>query len=309
MEIFLHRYIPNSIFAYWDCLLNVINFFLDLDWLDAQADLSILDESKGLNLQPFQIEDPLNLEDAADLLLDLIDNSNLDSSYLSSDISKNDLNNILNPSTQIKQQDASPLVPDFSLSSPYYESISEACSPASCSSEILNPCPSPGGVSSYSSIDDGGYESISEAFTPASTTSSGVTVTVCNNDMDTSSPEETLSIEEVTKSVRKRRFVKEDGKDIPKVHVTLKNVFHPYAKPATTKRSGGGKRERKKIQNKEAAARYRVKKRFEEQELSGVVEGLEQEQEELNKKHDDLLSEIKYLKKLMREVLQKKGVL
>lgn len=275
--------------------------------MDAQADLSILDGSKGLHLPAFQIDDPLNLENAADFLLDLIDNSNLDSSYLSSDVSKSDLNNIFNPSTQIELSDASPKV---SVSSPYYESISEASSPASSNSEILYPdvCLSPGGISS---VDDGGYESISEAFTPASPGSvldpGTITVTVCDMDTSSSPADKMLSIEEVTRSVRKRRFVN-DGKEIPKVHVTLKDAFHPYAKPAPAKRSGG-KRERKKIQNKEAAARYRIKKRVEEQQISGVVEGLEQEQEELNKKHDELLSEIKYLKKLMREVLEKKGVL
>lgn len=281
---------------------DLITGLPDLDWLDAQADLSVLDGSKGLNIQPFEIEDPINLEDAA-LLLDLIDNSNLDASYLSSDLPKADLHDILNSSTPIEQQFPSSDVPDLPMSSPFYEPICDASSPASCSSGIV--CPSPGGSSS---IDDGGYESISEASTPASFDSGGVTVTVCDMDV-TNVPTEALCFDEVTQSVRKRKYVRDSLKEIPKVKVTLKDSFHPYAKAAQPSKRPLGKKERKKVQNKEAAARYRIKKRIEEGQLSGEVEGLEKEQEGLRKKHDDLLSEIKYLKNLMREVLQKKGIL
>jgi len=282
---------------------DLITGLPDLDWLDAQADLSVLDETKGLNIQPFEIEDPLTLDDA-DLLLDLIDNSNLDASYLSSDLSKADLQDILNSSTPIEQQIASSEVPDLPMSSPFYEPIYEVSSPASCTSGGV--CPSPGGSSN---IDDGGYESISEASTPASfADSGGVTVTVCDMDV-TSIPAEALCFDEVTQSVRRRKYVRDNRKEIPKVKVTLKDAFHPCARAAPSSKRSVGKKERKKVQNKEAAARYRIKKRIEEGQLSGEVEGLEKEQEVLRKKHDDLLSEIKYLKNLMREVLQKKGIL
>ncbi|KAG8179739.1 hypothetical protein JTE90_025072 [Oedothorax gibbosus] len=281
---------------------DLITGLPDLDWLDAQADLSVLDESKGFNIQPFEIEDPLNPDDA-DLLLDLIDNSILNASYLSSDLCKANLQDILSSSTHIEQPIASSKVSDLPMSLPFYEPICEVSSPTSCTSGSV--CPSPSGSSS---IDDGFYESISEASSPASfADSAGVTVTVCDMDV-TSIKAEPMCLDEVTQSVRRRKYVRDNLKEIPKVKVTLKDAFHPYAKAAPSKRSLG-KKERKKVQNKEAAARYRIKKRIEEGHLSGEVEDLEKEQEGLRKKHDDLLSEIKYLKNLMKEVLQKKGIM
>ncbi|GFY48495.1 cyclic AMP-dependent transcription factor ATF-4 [Trichonephila inaurata madagascariensis] len=116
---------------------------------------------------------------------------------------------------------------------------------------------------------------------------------------------EALSIDEVTNSVKKRKFVN-NGKEIPKIKVSLKNVFQPYSKPEGRRLN---KNDRKKVQNKEAAARYRMKKRNEANEIMSEVSILESEQQKLKEKHDSLLGEIKYLKSLMCEILTKKGIM
>lgn len=69
------------------------------------------------------------------------------------------------------------------------------------------------------------------------------------------------------------------------------------------------RRQRKKIQNKEAAARYRMKKRVQDQELGDEVQKLESKQKTLQTKHDQLKNEISYLKSLMREMFQRRGLL
>ncbi|GFU21983.1 cyclic AMP-dependent transcription factor ATF-4 [Nephila pilipes] len=132
-----------------------------------------------------------------------------------------------------------------------------------------------------------------------------VSVVVCEMSPHILHTEEALSLDEVTNSVRKRKFVN-DGKQIPNLKVSLKNVFHPYSK---TEGRRLNKNDRKKVQNKEAAARYRMKKKNEVNEISNEVSILESQQEELQKKHDALLGEIKYLKSLMCEILTKKGIM
>ncbi|GBN76217.1 hypothetical protein AVEN_7581-1, partial [Araneus ventricosus] len=150
-------------------------------------------------------------------------------------------------------------------------------------------------------------ESTSNSISEEATAEPSVSVMVYHVNPETIVSDcEDLSIEDVTRSVRRRKFVS-NGKEIPKVRVSLDHVFHPYKKP------GGGrprnKNDRKKVQNKEAAARYRMKKKLEQREITDEVSTLESQQKDLQKKHDSLVSEIKYLKSLMCEILQKKGVL
>lgn len=265
----------------------------DLNWLDEKINFSILEDPKGLLIQPNETE-TLMLEDAARLLLDF--DSTLDPSYLSPNDSKIELNDNCNANAQAVLFH----IPSLGSSEIplLYESISEASSPASFFSDgpmdQISEQFSPGGVSTCSNSDgnnsDGG---------------SVVSVTVCDMASSSDPINETLSIDEVTDSVLKRQFVS-NGKEVPKVHVSLKNAFHPYSKGSIRK---GNRSDRKKLQNKEAAARYRIKKRNEENGISGEVFALETRQKKLQGQHNDLVSEIKYLKSLMREMFQKKGLL
>lgn len=69
------------------------------------------------------------------------------------------------------------------------------------------------------------------------------------------------------------------------------------------------KRLRKKEQNKNAATRYRMKKKAEVEEILGEEKGLQDENSELQQKVSDLSREIKYLKGLMRDMLKAKGTI
>lgn len=62
------------------------------------------------------------------------------------------------------------------------------------------------------------------------------------------------------------------------------------------------RKERKKMQNRVAATRYREKKRKEKEETRGVVEELEKRNRELREKASAIEMEVNYLKKLFREI-------
>ncbi|XP_063235709.1 activating transcription factor of chaperone isoform X2 [Bacillus rossius redtenbacheri] len=67
------------------------------------------------------------------------------------------------------------------------------------------------------------------------------------------------------------------------------------------------KKMRKKEQNKNAATRYRKKKKAEIEEILGEEKGLEVKNDELNKQVEDLSREIRYLKGFMRDIFKAKG--
>ncbi|XP_071964416.1 uncharacterized protein [Antedon mediterranea] len=69
------------------------------------------------------------------------------------------------------------------------------------------------------------------------------------------------------------------------------------------------RRERKKDQNKQAATRYREKKRTETMAIRSEVEELENRNTELKDTVESMTKEIKYLKDLLQEVLTVKGQL
>lgn len=69
------------------------------------------------------------------------------------------------------------------------------------------------------------------------------------------------------------------------------------------------KRLRKKEQNKNAATRYRLKKKAEVEEILTEEKALQDTNSELQQKVSDLSREIKYLKGLMRDMLKAKGML
>jgi len=68
------------------------------------------------------------------------------------------------------------------------------------------------------------------------------------------------------------------------------------------------KRERKKEQNKQAALRYRHKKKQEDDTIMAQIKAEEERQEKLQAKYDNLKQELACMKKIMREVFIAKGV-
>jgi cyclic AMP-dependent transcription factor ATF-4 len=78
----------------------------------------------------------------------------------------------------------------------------------------------------------------------------------------------------------------------------------PYARPSVE-----DKRVRKKEQNKNAATRYRQKKKQEIKEILGEEQELATRNEKLQNQVKDLQREIGYLKGLMRDLFKAKGLI
>jgi len=68
------------------------------------------------------------------------------------------------------------------------------------------------------------------------------------------------------------------------------------------------KKDRKKLQNKNAAIRYRMKKKEEAQDIKSDEQVLEEINLKLKTKVEDLQREIKYMKNLMEDVCKAKGI-
>ena len=95
----------------------------------------------------------------------------------------------------------------------------------------------------------------------------------------------------------------------------------PSAAPGKAKKNSGrragkpyaanveDKRQRKKEQNKNAATRYRMKKKAEVEVILGEESELKDKNTELQAKVQDLSQEIRYLKNLMRDVFRAKGLI
>lgn len=81
------------------------------------------------------------------------------------------------------------------------------------------------------------------------------------------------------------------------------------SKPKLKNTSPIEKKSRKRDQNKNAATRYRVKKRIETDAVEGELKGLENTNRELKDKAEGLEKEIKYLKDLLIEVRVLKGTI
>lgn len=83
----------------------------------------------------------------------------------------------------------------------------------------------------------------------------------------------------------------------------------PYSKPKLSKEAKQMERkQRKKQQNRDAALRYRQKKKQEVESVSSVCDKLEKRNRELKDKADQLSREIQYLKDLMADVYRAKGL-
>ncbi|XP_072754448.1 activating transcription factor of chaperone isoform X2 [Anoplolepis gracilipes] len=78
----------------------------------------------------------------------------------------------------------------------------------------------------------------------------------------------------------------------------------PYSRPSLE-----DKKVRKKEQNKNAATRYRQKKKQEIKEIQGEERELADDNEKLQNRVKDLQQEIRYLKGLMRDLFKAKGLL
>ncbi|XP_063382534.1 activating transcription factor of chaperone [Cydia fagiglandana] len=81
------------------------------------------------------------------------------------------------------------------------------------------------------------------------------------------------------------------------------------SRPKPYSRGGDDRRSRKKEQNKNAATRYRQKKKAEIEVLLGEEQELRARHGELDTKCADLQREIRYLKSLMRDLFKAKGLI
>ncbi|KAG5314965.1 ATFC factor, partial [Acromyrmex insinuator] len=88
------------------------------------------------------------------------------------------------------------------------------------------------------------------------------------------------------------------------VHDSSKHRQKPYSRSSLE-----DKKVRKKEQNKNAATRYRQKKKQEIKEIQGEERELAEHNEKLKEKMKNLQQEIKYLKGFMRDVFKAKGIL
>ena len=98
----------------------------------------------------------------------------------------------------------------------------------------------------------------------------------------------------------------ESSSDTDYIPPTKKSRPSPYEKPA---RSMTERKSRKKQQNKDAATRYRQKKKVEATGVYSECETLEKRNTELKEKVDQMTKEIKYLKDLMADVFKRKGLI
>jgi len=90
---------------------------------------------------------------------------------------------------------------------------------------------------------------------------------------------------------------------LPATSSAVKKRTRPYG------RSSDDKKFRKKEQNKNAATRYRQKKKAEIEIVLEEERELQEKHEKLRVNHADLQREIKYLKGLMRDLYRAKGIL
>jgi len=98
-------------------------------------------------------------------------------------------------------------------------------------------------------------------------------------------------------------YSNDDEWSSPKSSPAVKKRTRPYG------RSSEDKKSRKKEQNKNAATRYRQKKKAEIEIVLEEERELQEKNDKLQVKHADIKREIKYLKSLMRELYSAKGLL
>lgn len=99
-------------------------------------------------------------------------------------------------------------------------------------------------------------------------------------------------------------YSNDDDEYTPKSESTsVKKRTRPYGRLAEDRKS------RKKEQNKNAATRYRQKKKAETEVVLEEERELQEKNDQLQVKYADVQREIKYLKSLMRDLYRAKGLL
>lgn len=129
-----------------------------------------------------------------------------------------------------------------------------------------------------------------------------------------SSPEQCISdpdycpSDEDYKPPSVKRTSKSKSSKQPKTKGSKSSRASPYEVPFEVPTEGMSKKERKKLQNKNAAIRYRMKKRSEMGVVKSEEDTLLSRNVELKDQVDTLNREIKYMKDLMTEVFKAKGL-
>lgn len=111
------------------------------------------------------------------------------------------------------------------------------------------------------------------------------------------------------KSAKTTETIRSSGRKAAKTSDTSRSgrAVKPYARKAPVPVED--KKLRKKEQNKNAATRYRIKKKAEIEVILGEESELKEKNDELKKSVEDLNREIKFMKKFMRDFFKTQGVL
>ena len=134
-----------------------------------------------------------------------------------------------------------------------------------------------------------------------------------------SSPEDSITFQTVDTSQLNESFAssidssfdKDSNTEVVVVRESKRISKQQKTRPSPYSSDDGmylNKKDRKKIQNKNAATRYRVKKRQEKDTIQQQENKLYEKNRELREKADSLQREITYMKELMNEIYKAKGV-
>lgn len=152
----------------------------------------------------------------------------------------------------------------------------------------------------------------SDSSPPFSSPSSPNTSQSTNSSIIQSSPELYKVISTSTFTERFSPYSQPKAKEstaksvIPKAPRRTKNPAQPV--PEHIIMGQVNKKDRKKLQNKNAAIRYRMKKKEETDVIKSEENVLEEINSSLKSKVDDLQREVKYMKNLMQDVLKAQGI-
>lgn len=113
-------------------------------------------------------------------------------------------------------------------------------------------------------------------------------------------------VERSRQKCSRRQRVKYEPYSPPPVGRSQKNATHSRGQPEA--KCTENRNQRKKQQNKDAALRYRQKKREEKCTIKDECDKLEERNDELKDKVDSMTREIQYLKDLLAEVYKAKGI-
>lgn len=271
-----------------------------------------------------QIEDLQNYN-ADELLNELIYLANREPNHLASLIESLDsslvqagMDELL---SQLNSDNANQEMPAPSANQEMPAPLSPACVPS--------PVPSVGSLSPQSTVDYSFHQLLSPVYYGDEVTPKSEKVTVVLSPLSVShtdysssvsSPdvEETSSV--ASPAVEDNLSVASSVNDEVEAECDyIETAMHSYSrsprkskskrKSSTSSPYPESRKERKKEQNKQAALRYRQKKKLEDDELMTKIHAEEERQKKLKAKYSNLKQELTYLKKIMREVLIANGTL